>query len=142
MDKPSIARDKPWKKPQNAELKEHGFPTSGRSWNYHVYIGEETNRKAFTLQWIKVPAKNNKNHGILDLLQPFKNTDKNEYQVMLVIIYKERFKLQPWTRTAFMAIINIINDTTINWLWILTTLSTKTTLPSIFKSVQNQAKSI
>ena len=60
MDKPSIPRDKPWEEPQNAELKEHGFPTSSRSWNNHVYIGEETNREAFTLQWIKVPAKHDK----------------------------------------------------------------------------------
>lgn len=55
MNKPPL-RYEPREKPQNAQLKEHCFPTSSWGWYDHVDIRSITNRKTFTLQWIKVSA--------------------------------------------------------------------------------------
>lgn len=50
MYESSICVDEPGEKPQYAKLKEYCFTTPSWSRYNHVYIGVETDRKAFTLQ--------------------------------------------------------------------------------------------
>lgn len=54
--KPPILREKSWKEPQNAKLKDDCFTTSSWCWHNHVCIWVETNRKTFALQRIEVPT--------------------------------------------------------------------------------------